>query len=48
MNDNQHEAAMGTPLTTGPGTREWREGFYPEAFTAARDYVRERMSADAA
>jgi hypothetical protein len=39
----QHEAAMGTPLTTGPGACEWREGFYPEAFTVACSYVRERF-----
>jgi hypothetical protein len=44
----EHEDVIGRPLTTAAGGCGWREGFYPEAFTAARDYVRERMSADAA
>jgi hypothetical protein len=39
----EHEAANGRPLTTGPGGCEWREGFFPEAFIAARAYVREQM-----
>jgi hypothetical protein len=35
----QHCAVMGRPLTTGPGALEWRDGSYPEAFTAARQLL---------
>jgi hypothetical protein len=40
----EHEDAMGRPLTTGAGGCEWRKGFYPEALTAARAYVREQWA----